>query len=134
MDEKTKNIFDIAKSTASVIGQKISRVAEVAGDKAIGIIDSTKISVEIHDLENEIEKIYSMVGKSLYEQKSEGGDISTETFDEYFSIIEAKADEIKELKAKLSDQKSQIICPNEECGNICGAEDKFCSKCGAVIE
>jgi hypothetical protein len=132
MEEKTRIIFEKAKSTAVVIGQKTVEVAGRVGDKAMEMIDNTKISVAIRELEREINEIYQQIGKEIYSaQKNDAGAVDV---DDKFMAVDLKLEQLEELSSRIKSEVKERRCPNPECGNLCSLEDNFCSKCGAVIE
>lgn len=133
MDEKIRNIISTVKTTAAAAGQVAGRAAEATGKKAGEVVEQTKLSLRIIDLESEINDIYREIGKLVHASRSDIG-IETEAIEEKLSVIDEKREEIEETRAKLDVLKRTRKCPNPDCGKRCSKDDKFCASCGAVLE
>lgn len=88
-----------------------------------------KYSSAIAQCENEMESIYTEIGRRYYNAKEE---ITREAFGDLFEIIENKQRQIEDLQNKIQILKNVEIC------KVCGAEIKkesnFCAHCGARVE
>lgn len=111
------------------LGKKLSETGKVISDKTKQVSETTQLSYKISVAEKEKETLFTVLGKSVYEQAK------ADSLSPYFGKCEeisAKQDEIDEMKKKLDALKGIIICP--KCGAECNKDNDFCGKCGAKLE
>jgi len=111
------------------LGSSLSSAGKDGLNKAKEMKDSAKISLDIKDRENSIQKMYRELGKAYYQDHKD--DISPEYSDRIASI-KAAFEEIGELKSNLDDVRGVRRCPN--CGKVISPEAKFCASCGEKCE
>ena len=133
MEDRVKDIIKSIKSKAVVAGQSAQRTAEKAGRLAGEIVDQTKLNFRIGELENELSDKFVEMGKIVYEANS-NPDADTGRLQDIIAEADAISDAIAEARAKLEESRRTKKCPNPDCGNICSKEDRFCPKCGAVLD
>lgn len=110
------------------VSKKISEAGKVVGDKSKQITESANLSYKISTAEREMEELYAVLGKLVYEEEKGKADSA------YFSKCEeisAKQDEITDLKSKKNALSGVVICQN--CGAEVSKDNEFCGKCGARI-
>ncbi|MBR5152431.1 MAG: hypothetical protein IKW60_02765 [Clostridia bacterium] len=111
------------KKTATDVAQK---VAQKSGE----LVEVSKIKYEIYDLNSDIKKLYTEIGKLVYAKMKDSHDLPDEVAMKC-EIIEAKLASIEALKNKEKNLKQQITCP--VCKRECSEEDEVCPYCGADL-
>lgn len=111
------------------VKNKTVDVAQTVAQKSGEVVEISKIKYAIFDLNNDIKKLYSEIGKLVY---LEAGD-STEYSEGVLmkcEIIRAKKAKIASLNAKAERVKTgnSFTCP--DCGRECGDADSACPYCG----
>lgn len=108
--------------------RKVSDTAKAAAKKSSEVVEVTKLNLSIGAEEDKIKKLYTEIGKSIYETYAKGEAVGEE-FKGQCDIIRSYEDNIKEMKAKILELKEMKLC------SACGAELEtgiaFCPKCGA---
>jgi hypothetical protein len=115
LDGITKKVGDAAKTAAKVSGD---------------MVESTKLSMTISSEEDKIKKIYTEIGKILYEEY-ENDQRFNESIDGLCEQIVEIQKNIDNLKTKMSALKKVRVCPN--CKSEVEISSKFCPKCGASM-
>lgn len=107
----------------------VNFVAKKAGDAK----EITKIKYQIFDLKKDVKKLYSEIGKLVFEEMGMNPALPDDVLMKC-DILEAKLAKITALQEKAetySEKKMDIVCP--VCGNICSVEEDVCSACGASL-
>lgn len=112
------------------IKQTAAEVAQKVAQKSSELVEVSKIKYEIYDLNGDIKKLYSEIGKLVYAQMRENDGLP-EAIQMKCEIIEAKVAKIEALKRKEKDLKQHMTCP--ECGKECAESDDVCPYCGASL-
>ncbi len=113
------------------LGKKIGETAQAAAKKSSEIVETTKLNANISSEEDKIHKLYSLIGKTVYEKFKETG--STEEYlQESCEQIVAHEQNISGLKEKIAEVKGIKSCVG--CGSEMERAQVFCSKCGAKNE
>lgn len=118
MSDIFKKIGDTLTDAGKTVGEKTKQVGSVA-----------KMNAKIISCEHSISENYSILGKYYYDTYKDNPD---EEIAETVNAVTASIDTISELKNELLAIKGLVKC--QECGGECPFEDKFCGKCGAVLE
>jgi len=126
MDQNVKEIFEKVKATASIAYAAAGKAAEAAGKKAGEMVESTKLNLQVFDLNTEIEILYKEIGKLVYKTHI-GDDVDAEEVDKQISAIDEKYAKINELRQKLAELKHTMQCPN--CGKEVEKNDTYCKSC-----
>lgn len=84
------------------VAKKVGTVAGEAGSKAKDLAGLAKLSAEVGSKEKEIEKIFSTIGRTIYEKHKDSApddvkDVIT-TIDGLYAEIEDLKKQIKEIK------------------------------------
>ncbi|MDP4109068.1 MAG: zinc ribbon domain-containing protein [Bacillota bacterium] len=130
MEQKTKDIMEKIKATASIAAEAAGKAAEAAGKKAGEVMEITKLNLQIFDLNTEIEILYKEIGKMVYNTHA-GQDVSAEELELKLNQLDEKREMAAAIKEKISERRTQNKCPN--CGKECDKDDSFCRTCGAQL-
>ena len=87
------NFFEILKKAA---GNTFNTVAKKTGE----IVEDSKTKYSIFDLKNEIEKVYTEIGKEIYAAYKEDRNVA-DFIEEKCGVIDGFNEKIQELQQKL---------------------------------
>lgn len=113
----------------SKIGKKASQTYKVTKEKATNLSEELKLKGKISDLRDKIEKLYTEIGKTVYNEVKDGKDVSKEEITEKCDEISKCKDEIEKIQSDILILKKVTKCTN--CGEELDLGDPFCYKCGA---
>lgn len=123
MEPKVTEFFEKAKVSATHAADSASRKAGV-------MMKSTKLNLQIFDINTEIEILYKEIGKAVYHAHT-GKEIDQQAIDVKLKLIDEKLEKIAAIREQLNIVKENVLCPN--CGKACAREDVFCRNCGAHL-
>lgn len=126
MDEKIQMLLEKAKIYAGKTGQ----AAESAGRKATELAQSTRLNLQIFDLNTECEVLYKEIGKLVYDVH-QGIEEDGEAMQDRLAKLDGLHTRIAELREQIGMLKSSVRCPN--CGKLCSRTDVFCPGCGSAL-
>lgn len=112
----------------SKIGDTITSTGRDVSQKAKELTGLAKLNMDVRSKEEYVLKQYSEIGKRYYEMHKDDAEPQFEEM----SLIKAALEEIEDLKNEIAEMKGLKHCTS--CGAIMGAEDAFCTKCGAKRE
>lgn len=124
------DMFDKIKTSAVKVSREAERLTKTAASKVESKTQEAKLKYAVRELEEKMRACYATIGEAVYESfrnSEEPGD-----FSEMFGRLDALREEAEEMKERLSSVSGCVVCP--ECGATAGAEDVFCSKCGARMK
>ena len=130
MDAKVQSFLDKIKVMADKTSQAAGRAADAAGKKATELAGTTKVNLQIFDLNTECDVLFKEMGRMVY-AVHRGKDVSNEEMDQKLAAVDAKQEKIAALRQSLAGMKSIVVCPH--CGKACGQEDAFCPGCGGAL-
>ena len=130
MDAKVQSFLDKVKDLAEKTGDVASCAADAARKKATELAGTTKINLQIFDLNTECDMLFKEMGRMVY-AVHRGEDVSNEEMDQKLAAVDAKQEKIAALRQSLAGMKSIVVCPH--CGKACGREDAFCPGCGGAL-
>lgn len=130
MDAKVQSFLDKVKDLAEKTGDVASCAADAARKKATELAGTTKINLQIFDLNTECDVLFKEMGRMVY-AVHRGEDVSNEEMDQKLAAVDAKQEKIAALRQSLAGMKSIVVCPH--CGKACGREDAFCPGCGGAL-
>lgn len=110
------------------LGKKVGEAAQAAAKKSGELVETTKLNVNINSEEDKIQKIYTQIGKTLFERYSATG-VADDDVKESLEAVKVHEQNIKSLKEKIFDIKGSKTCIS--CGTEMDKAQVFCSKCGA---
>lgn len=130
MDAKVQSFLDKVKDLAEKTGDVASCAADAARKKATELAGTTKVNLQIFDLNTECDVLFKEMGRMVY-AVHRGEDVSNEEMDQKLAAVDAKQEKIATLHQSLAGMKSIVVCPH--CGKACGQEDAFCPGCGGAL-
>ena len=133
MNENVNRLFEKVKAAAIVASDRASEVFDATGKRAGEIWNTTRLSIEVANLENEISNIYRALGALVY-QAHVNPNGQPEGVDEKLAQIDGKKQKIAELRGQIENMKPNRRCPNEECGATVGKTDSYCRCCGQSLD
>ena len=89
-------------------------------------MEISKLNLSISQEKDKINKIYSEIGKAVYEQYIAGNDVG---FGEKCTVIAEHERKIEELQQKILEIKNVKKC--HSCGTEIGKDIAYCPQCGA---
>ncbi len=110
---------------------KAKQVANAAGKKTEEVVESSKLQLQIFNLNASIQSAYETIGSLVYHAQKSGLDSSAE-IEDALAQVDALFAQLEELEAKVAQIRKTKKCPN--CGASCDADSRFCSRCGAIVE
>lgn len=108
--------------------KKVASTAKAAAKKSSELVEVTKLNMSIGTEEENIKKIYTEIGKAVYEKYAKGEAIDNIFIGQCERIVEIEKN-IEEMKKKILDMKNTKLCPN--CSAELEKDVAFCPKCGA---
>jgi predicted nucleic acid-binding Zn ribbon protein len=111
--------------------ENLGKAAQAAAKKSGELVEVTKLNVNINSEEDKIQKLYTQIGKSVFERYSATGEVSDE-IRETCEAITVHEQNIKGLRDKIAEVKGTKQCIG--CGTEMEKTQVFCSKCGAKNE
>ncbi|NLH96414.1 MAG: zinc ribbon domain-containing protein [Clostridiaceae bacterium] len=113
------------------LGKKVGEAAQAAAKKSSELVEITKLNASINSEEDKIQKLYSQIGKTIFENFEQTGTADDAVKEACVQITEHMAN-IKAYREKIAELKGIKSCIN------CGAEMErtqlFCGKCGTKNE
>ncbi|MDQ0243750.1 RNA polymerase subunit RPABC4/transcription elongation factor Spt4 [Bacillus fengqiuensis] len=108
---------------------KIKSSATEAGKKAQASLEITKIRSHIQSKEQEIERLFSSIGKLVFSayENDNFADHENQIFSYCRDIASSKKD-ILALELKIKELRDEKECPS--CSSTCSSHIKFCPNCG----
>ncbi|MNQ96958.1 hypothetical protein D3C85_1125820 [compost metagenome] len=107
---------------------KVKQGASEAAKKAQQTVEITKFKTQISLKEREIDKIYKLIGESVYTSYLSGDYTRVEdNVKDYCLGIAQINQEITDLEQKITEVRNEKECV---CGKTVAADTKFCSTCG----
>lgn len=112
-------------------GKRLSEAAQAAAKKSGELMEVTKINMNITQEEDKIKKLYTNIGKKVYESYLKDPDNYAQ-FKEECEAIGSHNENIKKMKARILEAKNLRLC--SACGEEIGNDVVYCPKCGAKQE
>ncbi|MEN6315389.1 MAG: zinc-ribbon domain-containing protein [Clostridiaceae bacterium] len=113
------------------ITRKVSDTAKAAAKKSGSVVEVTRLNMSISTEEEKIRKIYTDMGKQLYEDYAQGK-IVGEKLQDYCIRIDEIIANIDEMRGKILELRNVKACPN--CGIELDIDMEYCYKCGRKQE
>ena len=121
MDEKVKELLEKAKLTAGIAADTAVKAAGVVSQKGTQLVEKTKRSFQVFDLNNEVELLMRDIGRMVYLTHT-GAETDEAALEEKLTA----------LKEEQEAQKSTVVCP--VCGKACDKNDLYCRVCGEKLQ
>ena len=122
--------LDKLKKGVSIAVDEAGKLSKVVAGKTSNIVDATKLNIALSDTEKKITKLYAAIGEAVYNDYSDGEDVSEKFIDLCVQIENFKT-EIDAIRAQLADLKASVVCPS--CNSVNEKSNEYCSKCGAKL-
>lgn len=104
----------------------IKKATKTIAQKTGDMVEVSKLTLSISQEKDKINKIYTDIGKAVYEQYKLGNDIG---FGDLCSAVEEHERKIDELQQKINEIKNVRKCIS--CGAEISADTVYCPQCGA---
>ncbi|WP_458863770.1 zinc ribbon domain-containing protein [Acidaminobacterium chupaoyuni] len=130
MEQKVQEVFEKVRVTAVAAASAAGKAADAAGKKAGELVGTTRMNLQIFDLNNEIDLLFKEIGKSVYLTHT-GVEADSQEIDRKIQQIDEKYLAIAQLKQQIEELRATVKCP--KCGNACSRDDVFCSVCGQQL-
>ena len=111
------------------LSKKMGEVYQGAKTKTEEVSQEFKIRTKITEKKSAIEKMYTEIGKVVYEDIKDNKDVSRDVVVEKCNMITAYTEEIARLEAEMLKVKNIRIC--ESCKAEIDYKMEFCPKCGS---
>ena len=105
-------------------------VAESAGKKTGEFVETTKIKMEIADLQREIATLYEGLGRLIYDGRQSGESVE-DMVDACIEHLEEQNAYLQKLQDKLLESKNAVRC--EDCGAVNEETARYCNHCGKAL-
>lgn len=115
------------------LSKKATETYKTTAEKTNKLTREMKLKSLMNEDKNKIERIYTEIGKKVYEKhvREENIDIKSELVEEC-ERIDMYADEIEKMRLEILELKGISVC--EKCACEISKEVNFCPNCGAVQE
>lgn len=131
MDEKVKELLEKARLTAGLAADTAVKAAGVVTQKGGQIVEKTRRSFQVFDLNNEVELLMRDIGRMVYLTHT-GAETDEGELEEKLAQIDEKYARIGEIKTELEAGKTTTVCP--VCGKSCDKTDLYCRVCGEKLQ
>jgi len=113
------------------ISEEVGKAVRFITKETGKLVESAKLSYTASDIDSQLNKIYTAIGKSFYDACVEEDSIPDEFAAEFECIAELKK-QLDVAKDKISEIKSTKKCT--ACSATLNDTDAYCRKCGAKAE
>lgn len=107
--------------------KRVTDTAKAAAKKSGSVVEVTRLNMNINAEEEKVRKVYSDMGKQLYEDYTEGKSVGDKILEHCVKIDEI-IKSIDEMREKILELRNVKACPN--CGMELDIEMEYCYKCG----
>jgi hypothetical protein len=118
-------------SVLNNITKKVTDTAKAAARKSGGVVEVTKLNMGIGTEEEKVRKIYTDMGRILYDDHADGKNVEG-----WLLVLCEKVDAINggigEMKQKILELRNVKVCHN--CATELDIDMSFCYKCGKKQE
>lgn len=116
---------------ASAAVDGMADTLQAAGSAVSGQYDKIKMNIELGRLQNELQALFSDIGKNYFLQEQGLPLESKLPLPELVAEAALKQSELDEMSARVAKVSGVKVCP--VCGRACCNKDDFCAKCGAAL-
>lgn len=113
------------------VTRKVASTAKVAVKKSSELVEITKLNINIGAEKDKISKIYTQIGKSVYDSFEKGEELPANYKVLCENVLSIK-ENIKKMKQQILQLKNIKICPS--CTAELELDVAYCSRCGAKQE
>ncbi len=109
----------------------VTKTAQLTKEKSGELYEITRLSFAINDLETKIDKLFKNIGMLVYRDYENGAEFS-EDIDMLLKDIDAKYQEVSDIKEQINQIKNVSVC--SECGKTNPVDANFCLSCGKKLK
>ena len=109
---------------------KAKAAAGVAGKKTEEMLETSKLKLQVVQINSDIDKIYKRIGELMYSQSRNNISASAE-IEDAMNQIDKLYQDATDINAKISEMQKFIKCSN--CGAANSMDAIFCSRCGRTL-
>lgn len=102
-------------------------MAEVAGKKTGELVETTKIKLEIAELQRDIAALYEGLGRLVYDGRQSGESVE-DMIESCVAHLEEQNAYLQDLQDRLLENRNAVRCT--ACGTVNDDTARFCSQCG----
>jgi|LSQX01.3.fsa_nt_gb ribosomal protein S27AE len=113
------------------ITRKVTDTAKAAAKRSGSVVEVTKLNMSINTEEEKVRKLYTEMGRQLYEDYNEGKMVGDKLLEKCEKIDEIIGN-IDMMREKILELKNVKACPN--CGMVLAIDMEYCYKCGRKQE
>jgi chaperonin cofactor prefoldin len=113
------------------ISKRVSETAKAAAKKSGDIVEVTRLSVGINAEEDKIKKVYTDIGKILYQMYKSGQKVSDD-LKPHCEKVDSYEKNIEEMKQKILQLRNVKLCPT--CETELEMDMAYCFRCGEKQE
>lgn len=113
------------------IGEEVGKAVRFISKETGKLVESAKLTYTASDIESQLNKIYTAIGKSFYDICIAEDNIPEEFAKEFECVAELKR-QLENAKDKISEIKNTKKCT--ACSASLNEGDAYCRKCGAKSE
>ena len=116
------------------LSKKASETYKVTAEKTTKIAKETKLKLEISNYKSNMEDLYKIVGKKIYQKYAaqEIAPIEGATFQDELNKLDTISEKIDIANKEIMSLKDKIKCQN--CNYEMSEEYEYCPKCGTKIK
>ncbi|HEX2946398.1 MAG TPA: zinc ribbon domain-containing protein [Clostridia bacterium] len=122
---------EMSVSVLDNITRKVTDTAKAAAKMSGNVVEVTRLNMSINAEEEKIRKIYTEMGKQLYEDYTEGKIVGEKLLENCTRIDEIIGN-IDDMREKILELRNVKACPN--CGMELDVDMVYCYKCGKKQE
>ncbi len=122
---------EMSVSVLDNITRKVTDTAKAAAKMSGNVVEVTRLNMSINTEEEKIRKIYTEMGKQLYEDYTEGKIVGEKLLENCTKIDEIIGN-IDDMREKILELRNVKACPN--CGMELDVDMVYCYKCGKKQE
>lgn len=109
------------------VGDGVAGTYKTVASKSGKIFEDAKVKMSISDKENELEEMYKIIGKTVYDVYKTGEDVG-KAFTKECKNIDKTYTEIEEMNKKMLYNKGLRKCNN--CFETIAVDSVYCESCG----
>ncbi len=112
--------------------KKASETYKVTAEKTTKIAKETKLKLEISNYKSNMEDLYKIVGKKIYQKYAAQEEMQLEDIQDELNKLDTISEKIDIANKEIMSLKDKIKCPN--CNYEMSEEYEYCPKCGTKIK
>jgi hypothetical protein len=114
------------------LSKKASDTYKVTAEKTTKIAKETKLKLEISNYKSNMEDLYKIVGKKIYQKYAAQEEMQLEDIQDELNKLDTISEKIDIANKEIMSLKDKIKCQN--CNYEMSEEYEYCPKCGTKIK